>query len=67
MSHHFRSSQVIENVSKEEIVFSLCDEKNSMAGIFRGFQKKKYWKTNREQTRILLPAVIQLTWVVKNG
>jgi len=26
---------VIENVSKEEIAFSLCDEKNSMEGIFR--------------------------------
>jgi len=36
MSHHFQSPQVIENVSKEEIAFSLCDEKNSMEGIFRG-------------------------------
>jgi len=35
MSHHFQSPQVIENVSKEEIAFSLCDEKNSMEGIFR--------------------------------
>jgi len=40
MSHHFQSPQVIENVSKEEITFSLCDEKNSMEGIFRGSLNK---------------------------
>jgi len=39
MSHHFQSPRVIENVSKEKIAFSLCDEKNSKDGIFRGSHK----------------------------
>jgi len=35
MSHHFQSPQVIENLSKKEIVFALCDKKNFLEGIFR--------------------------------
>jgi len=34
MPRHYRSPQLIENVSKKEIAFSLCDKKNSMEGIF---------------------------------
>ncbi|WP_456373577.1 hypothetical protein [Thiolapillus sp.] len=47
MSHHFRSPQVIENGSKEEIAFSLCDEKNSMDGIFRGSHESNGHSTSK--------------------
>jgi len=30
----------MENVSKEEIAFSLCDEQNSIEGIFRDLLKR---------------------------
>ncbi|WP_456374242.1 hypothetical protein [Thiolapillus sp.] len=43
MSHHFQSPQVIENVSKEEIAFSLYDEKNFMEGIFRDSLKNAWF------------------------
>ncbi len=39
MFRHFRSLQVIENVSKPKIAFSVYDEKNSKEGIFRGSHK----------------------------
>ena len=44
MSRHFRSLQVIENVSKPKIAFSVCGEKNSKEGIFRGSLLYRYYE-----------------------